>query len=47
MTKLEHSAWYTGIIANVYAVADKPVGLAVFAAFSVLLMVASVYERKQ
>jgi len=46
MTRSEHTAWYSLILANIYAAADKPWPFTVFLAVSVLFFVASYLERK-
>lgn len=45
MTTIQHAAWYSVVIANAYSAADKLWPFIVFFVISVVLYVASCFER--
>lgn len=46
MTRSEHTAWYSLIIANIYAAADKDGAFIAFLVLSFFFLVDSFLERK-
>ena len=47
MTKLEHAAWYNGIIANIYAASGEWVPLLVFCLLALLCFGAAYFGRQR
>ena len=47
MNRFEHIAWYSLILANIYAAADKEVAFIAFLVISAFCMVAAYFERQR